>query len=108
VHHIKELTTMRKNPWIAGLLSLVFLGLGHVYVGKKALGVALMIAFIVIGNLNALWLSAYALTPSDSGFFSLTLPRLLHDIFAFYGIALWIWAIIDSVTLAKQARKINA
>jgi hypothetical protein len=53
---------MRKNPWIAGLLSLVFLGLGHVYVGKKALGAALMIAFIVIGNLNALWLSAYALT----------------------------------------------
>jgi hypothetical protein len=94
---------MRKNPWIAGLLSLVFLGLGHVYVGKKALGVALMIAFIVIGNLNALWLSAYALTPADSGFFSLTLPRLLHDIFAFYGIALWIWGIIDSVTLAKQA-----
>jgi hypothetical protein len=99
---------MRKNPWIAGLLSLVFLGLGHVYVGKKALGVALMIAFIVIGNLNALWLSTYALAPADSGFFGLTLPRLLHDIFAFYGIALWIWAIIDSVRLAKQAGLMNA
>lgn len=99
---------MRKNPWIAGVLSLVFLGLGHVYVGKKALGVALMIAFIVIGNLNALWLSAYALTPADSGFFSLTLPRLLHDVFACYGIALWIWAIVDSVTLAKQTGHIDA
>jgi hypothetical protein len=99
---------MRKNPWIAGVLSLVFLGLGHVYVGKKALGAALMIAFIVIGNLNALWLSAYALTPGDSGFFSLTLPRLLHDVFAFYGIALWIWAIVDSVTLAKQTGHTDA
>jgi len=99
--------TLRKNPWVAGLLSLIFLGLGHIYAGKRALGATLMLAFIVIGNLNALWLSAYAVTPADSGFFSLTLPRLLHDIFAFYGIAFWIWAIVDSFTLAKQSGHIN-
>jgi len=99
---------MKNNPWVAGLLSLIFPGLGHVYAGKRALGAALMLAFIVIGNLNALWLSAYAVTPADSGSFGLTLPRLLHDIFAFYGIAFWIWAIIDSFSLAKQVGRINA
>jgi len=117
---------MRNNPWVAGLLSLIFLGLGHVCAGKRALGAALMLAFIiignagkralgaalmlafiVIGNLNALWLSAYAVTSADSGFFSLTLPRLLHDIFAFYGIAFWIWAIVDSSRLARYAGQTN-
>ena len=98
---------MRNNPWVAGLLSLIFLGLGHVYAGKRALGAALMLAFIVIGNLNALWLSAYAVTSADSGFFSLMLPRLLHDIFAFYGIAFWIWAIVDSSRLARYAGQTN-
>ena len=98
---------MRNNPWVAGLLSLIFLGLGHVCAGKRALGAVLMLAFIIIGNLNALWLSAYAVTPADSGFFSLMLPRLLHDIFAFYGIAFWIWAIVDSSRLARYAGQTN-
>ncbi len=98
---------MRKKQCIAGLLSLLFPGLGHAYAGRRALGAALMLAFIVIGNLNALWLSAYAMAPVDSGFFSITLPRLLHDIFAFYGIAFWIWAIVDSSRLTKHAGQTN-
>jgi len=98
----------KKNPWIAGSLSLLFLGMGHVYVDKRVLGAALMLAFIIIGSINALWLSTYAITPVDSGFFGLTFPRVLHDIFAFYSIAFWIWAIVDSVHLAKIIDRMNS
>ena len=77
---------MKQNPWLAGVLSLVFPGLGQIYAGKRALGAAFMLAFIIIGNLNAIWLSIYAGAQTDLSFFSHTFPRLLHDIFAFYGI----------------------
>lgn len=93
---------MKRNPWLAGLLSILFPGLGQVYAGKRALGAAFMLAFIVIGNLNALWLSIYAGTPTDLSFYSDTLPRVLHDIFAFYGVVFWLWAAVDAYRLAKQ------
>ena len=93
---------MKRNPWFAGLLSILFPGLGQVYAGKRALGAAFMLAFIVIGNLNALWLSIYAGAQTDLSFYSDTLPRALHDIFAFYGIVFWIWAAIDAHRLVRR------
>ena len=97
---------MRRNPWIAGLLSALFPGLGQVYIGKRALGAAFMLAFIIVGNLNALWLSVFAGAQTDSSFFSETLPRVLHDIFGFYAIIFWIWTVIDAFRLAKQHRDV--
>jgi len=96
---------MKHNPWIAGLLSLVFPGLGQVYLGKKVLGAAFMLAFIIIGNLNVIWLSVYAGALTDLSFFSHTFPRLLHDIFAFYGIAFWVWQVFEAYHLAKQKKE---
>ena len=96
---------MKRNPWIAGLLSLVFPGLGQVYLGKRVLGAAFMLAFIIIGNLNAIFLSGYAGTQTEITFFSHTFPRLLHDIFAFYGITFWIWQVVDTYKLAKQKKE---
>jgi len=98
---------MKRNPWFAGLLSILFPGLGQVYIGKRALGAAFMVAFIIIGNLNAIWLSAYAGIQTDSSFFSDTFPRMLHDIFAFYGVAFWIWVAVDAYRLAKQNQGAN-
>ena len=68
---------MKQNPWLTDVLSLVFPGLCQIYVGKRALGAAFMLAFIVIGNLNAIWLSIYAGAQTDLSFFSHTFPRLL-------------------------------
>jgi len=77
---------MKRKPWLASLLSLLLPGLGQVYIGRRALGAAFMLAFIIIGNLNAMWLCIYFGTQTDLSFMSQTFPRLLHDVFAFYGI----------------------
>lgn len=94
---------MKRNPFIASILSLLVPGLGQIYVGKTERGAAFLIAVIVVGNLNALWLSAYALsTTIPATFFGHTLPRLIHDVFAFYGIIFWIWQVVDAYALAKK------
>ncbi len=95
---------MKRNPWLAGLLSALFPGLGQVYAGKRALGAAFMLAFIIIGNLNAIWLSLYAGAQVDLSFYAHILPRWLHDLFALYGIIFWIWQAADAYRLAKPAR----
>jgi len=94
---------MKKSPRLACLLSVLFPGLGQVYIEKKALGAAFMLAFIIIGSLNAIWLSIYAGAQTDLSFFSHTFPRLLHDIFAFYGIIFWIWQAVDVYRSAKKS-----
>ncbi len=99
---LSKVNKMKKSPWLACLLSVLFPGLGQVYIGKRGLGTALMVAFIIIGNLNAIWLSIYAGAPTDLGFFGHTLPRLLHDIFAFYGVVFWIWQAVDVYQLTKH------
>jgi hypothetical protein len=99
---------MTRNPWLAGLLSILLPGLGQVYIGKRALGAAFMLAFIIIGNLNAIWLSIYAGAQTDLSFYSETFPRLLHDIFAAYGIIFWIWQAIDAYRQAKTHQNLNA
>ena len=90
---------MKQNPWLACVLSLVFPGLGQIYVGKRALGAAFMLAFIIIGNLNVIWLSIYTRAPTDLNFFSHTFPRLLHDTFAFYGIVFLVLASFRCISL---------
>lgn len=95
---------MKRNRFIASILSLLVPGLGQIYLGKSERGAALLIAVIIAGNLNALWLSAYAVsTAIPATFFGHTLPRLVHDIFASYGIIFWIWQVVDAYTLAKKA-----
>lgn len=98
---------MNKNPWLAGLLSILFPGLGQVYAGKQALGGAFMLAFIIIGNLNAIWLSLYGGLPTDLSFFSHTFPRLLHDIFAIYGIIFWIWQVVHAYRTARKTHLVG-
>ena len=57
---------MKRSALIAGLLSFFVPGLGQIYARKSARGVAILIAAIVVGNLNV---SAVLITlfPSDDG-----------------------------------------
>ena len=95
---------MKRRPWLAALLSVLFPGLGQIYAGRRGLGGALMLGFIVIGNLNAIWLSVYAGAETDLSFYSDILPRVLHDVFAFYGVVFWVWTAIDAYRLAKETQ----
>ncbi len=92
-----------RNPYLASLLSVFVPGLGQIYAGESRRGAAILIAVIVVGNLNAIWLSLYGLTDAEtSAFWAYQLPRILHDIFAAYGIIFWLWQVWDAYTQAKN------
>jgi TM2 domain-containing membrane protein YozV len=94
---------MSRNPVLASILSVLVPGLGQMYSGKGARGAAILVAVIVGGNLNAIWLSLHAaVSDKPKMFWSHTLPRILHDWFAAYGIVFWIWQVIDA---HRQAQK---
>lgn len=92
-----------RNPYLAGFLSLLVPGLGQMYAGKGARGAAILLAVIIVGNLNAIWLSLYALTTPDPDlFWASTLPRILHRIFAAYSILFWLWQMVDARQQTKE------
>ena len=98
---------MKRNPWLAAALSMLFPGAGQVYSGRSRLGAAFMLAFIIIGNLNAIWLSVFATSSTSTvTFFGYTFPRMLHDIFAFYSIVFWIWTAVDAYGLVKEGQNV--
>lgn len=95
---------MRKKPLLASMLSLFVPGLGQMYAGRGVRGAAILIAVIVVGNLNAIWLSTNALLTNTAGvnqFWAQTLPRGLHDLFAIYGVVFLIWQVLDAYSLVK-------
>ncbi len=49
--------TKSRNPYLASLLSVPVPGLGQIYAGKGARGAAILSVTIIVGNLNAIWLS---------------------------------------------------
>ena len=92
-----------RNPYLAGFLSLLVPGLGQICTGKGTRGAAILLAVIIVGNLNTIWLSLYALTTPDPDiFWASNLPRILHDLFAVYGIIFWLWQIVDAYQQAKE------
>lgn len=92
-----------RNPYLASLLSIPVPGLGQIYAGKGERGVAILTATIIVGNLNAIWLSLHATSGSGSNIFWMSsLPRLLHDLFAAYGVIFLIWQVIDAYQQAKN------
>jgi TM2 domain-containing membrane protein YozV len=91
------------NPYLAGFLSLLVPGLGQIYAGKGARGAVILLAVIIVGNLNAIWLSLHVLTtPDPDVFWASTLPRILHRIFAVYGIIFWLWQVVDAYQQTKE------
>ena len=86
---------MFKKPFLACLLSLLVPGLGQICAGKSRRGAAILIAVLIVGNLNAIWLSLHGLT-SPENYWTHQLPLNLHDLFAVYGIIFWIWQVVDA------------
>lgn len=99
---LSGLIPMARNPYLASILSIVVPGLGQIYAGEGGRGAAILIAVIVVGNLNALWLSVHGLTdPAASAIWARRLPRIIHDVFAVYGIIFWLWQVWDAFTQTK-------
>jgi len=72
---------------------------------KAERGVLILIATIIVGNLNAIWLSLCATTNLEKGsFWAVELPRILHDVFAVYGLVFLAWQIWDAYQLAKNRK----
>jgi hypothetical protein len=96
--------TKNPSPILAGILSFAVPELGQIYAGKSERGAMILIAVILVGGMNAIWLSLYNI--SDPGATNArwiyTLPRILHDIFAIYGVVFWIWQVVDAYKLAKM------
>jgi TM2 domain-containing membrane protein YozV len=87
---------MKRNAVIGSVFSLFVPGLGQIYIGRIERGAAILMFVILIGNLNAIWLSIFAISSTlPTNFLNNTLPILIHDIFAFYGIVFWIWQAVD-------------
>ncbi|EGA91405.1 hypothetical protein GPDM_01020 [Planococcus donghaensis MPA1U2] len=71
-----------KNPWIAGILSFVFPGIGHLYLGKVKKGLLLVIINII----------------------SILTIGLIVGIFGM--LIVWIYSIFDSVKLARTSNAV--
>ena len=46
-----------RSPYLASLLSIPVPGLGQIYTGKGERGATILVVTIIVGNLNAIWLS---------------------------------------------------
>jgi TM2 domain-containing membrane protein YozV len=94
----------KRNPYLASLLSIPVPGLGQVYAGKGERGAAILVVTIIVGNLNAIWLTMYGgMSTGSSAFWAVSLPRWLHDIFAAYGVVFLIWQVVDAYQQAKNS-----
>lgn len=96
---------MSRSPLLSGVLSLLVPGLGQIYAGQGERGAAILLAVIIVGNLNAIWLSLFASTnPRPAAFWANTLPRILHDLFAVYGIVFWRWQAVDAYRICVTGK----
>lgn len=97
---------MKRSPVIASVLSLLIPGMGQIYAGKSGRGAAILISVIVVGNLNAIWLSLYGLTaPVPEAPWLYEVPRILHDLFAIYGIVFWLWQVMDAYQQSRKTKR---
>jgi TM2 domain-containing membrane protein YozV len=93
---------MKRNPLIAGLLSLLVPGLGQIYGGRGDRGAAILVGAIIIGNLNLLFLLVFVIAdPDPSATWAYWLPRLGHDVMSIWSIVFWIWAVVDAYRQVK-------
>ena len=105
---------MRRNPFMAGTLSLLVPGLGQIYVGEGNKGAAILAAAIGIGNLNISILPLIAManpvmptgTPNAKTSWAYWIPRVVHDVISMWSIVFWIWAIGDAIAITR-AKQIN-
>jgi TM2 domain-containing membrane protein YozV len=94
---------MKRNPLIAGLLSLLVPGLGQIYGERGVRGAAILVSAIIIGNLNLLFVLAFAIAePDPSAAWAYWLPRLGRDVMSIWSVVFWIWVVVDAYRQVKQ------
>ena len=101
---------MRRNPFIAGILSLLVPGLGQIYGGESNKGAAIIAAAIVIGNLNIIILPLISMAnpviptgaPDARTIWAYWIPRVMHDVISFWSIAFWVWAVLDAISITRE------
>ena len=95
---------MKRNPFVAGLLSLLIPGLGQIYCGEGNKGAAILVAAIVIGNLNLIFLPIFVTAnPDPGGGWAYWIPRVGHDVMSLWSIIFWSWAVFDAYQRARNA-----
>jgi TM2 domain-containing membrane protein YozV len=107
----KEIS-MKHNPFIAGILSLLVPGLGQIYGGAGNKGAATIAAAIVIGNLNIIILPLISIANPAAptadqkarAIWAYWIPRVMHDVISLWSITFWIWAIADAISIARQRK----
>ena len=98
------MTTRSAPRWLLGVLSLLVPGFGQIVSGRVERGAFILGLVLIVDNLNAIFLSAYAPTLGmDVPFFARGLPRLLHDVFSFYGVVFWLWQAVDAAGTARAS-----
>ena len=79
------------------LLSLAVPGLGHIYSGNGNKGAAILVAAIIIGSLNIIFLPVFNTANPDSEIiWAYWIPRIGHDVIAVWSIVFWLWAAFDA------------
>lgn len=58
-----------RNPYLASLLSIPVPGLGQIYAGESTRGAIILSFTIIVGNLNAIYLSTYATAKQSTDIF---------------------------------------
>ena len=93
---------MTRSPILAAFLSLLVPGLGQLYSGRNRRGVFALVAAIVIGNLNLIFLLFFFQAGLNSQIgWKYWIPRIGHDVISFWSIVFWIWVIVDAHRCAK-------
>jgi TM2 domain-containing membrane protein YozV len=94
---------MNRNPFVAGLLSLLIPGLGQIYGGRGDKGAVILATAIVIGNLNLIFLPMFiSANPDPSIDWAYWIPRVGQDVMSIWSIAFWIWAVVDAYWHVRQ------
>jgi len=103
---------MKRNAFIAALLSLIIPGLGQIYGGEGKKGAAIIFAAIVIANLNIIILPLIAMAnpnlpmhPNDANeVWKYWIPRITHDVASLWSITFWLWAVIDAFNVTANRK----
>lgn len=96
-------TSLPAKALLASILSVLIPGLGQIYSRKGERGAAILLGTVIVGNLNAIWLSLFTTAnPGQGNFWTYNLPLLLHDLFAAYAVIFLIWQIVDAYLQAKK------
>jgi TM2 domain-containing membrane protein YozV len=95
---------MNKNPILASFFSLIIPGFGQLYCGETKRGLLTLVAAIIIGNANLIFVLLFTQAGIDPSLgWEYWMPRIGHDVVAFWSVVFWVWVIVDAHRCARKA-----